>query len=239
MRQNSNTIFPLITHARSSGAINWFWELSSIFNPSSGSAGRVKTSLKTRTRAEFGTFKVQAEAWKTCWQLMEPIQPGKPFNASHPGGDVCQCPSLAFHLWQAQRKAAEVRKDPAGWCMCLYEHAWTEWFLEPHTHKKNQQWNKIRCLLFLILFAVAKWSDNLDKHGYLVPAAAAGRRRCQMAATLPRKSVKPRRLAESTAKRWKINSDTKKRERERNEVPEEECVVCPPRLLLQHRGLLL
>lgn len=54
----ANTIFPLITHARSSGAINWFWEPSSIFNPSSGSAGQVKTSLKTRTRVEFGTFKV-------------------------------------------------------------------------------------------------------------------------------------------------------------------------------------
>lgn len=131
MKQNSNAIFPLITHARSSGAINWFWELSSIFNPSSGSAGRVKTSLKTRTRAEFGTFKVQAEAWKTCWQLMEPIQPRKPFNASHPGGDICQCPSLAVHLWQAQRKAAEVRKDPAGWCVCVYMN----------THELTGFWN--------------------------------------------------------------------------------------------------
>lgn len=62
MRQNSNTIFPLITHARISGAINWFWELSSIFNPSSGSVGRVKTSLKTRTRPESSIFKVQAKA---------------------------------------------------------------------------------------------------------------------------------------------------------------------------------
>lgn len=51
MRQNSNTIFPLITHARISGAINWFWELSSIFNPSSGSVGPqwVKTSLQNQS----------------------------------------------------------------------------------------------------------------------------------------------------------------------------------------------
>lgn len=53
MRQNSNTIFPLITHARISGAINWFWELSSIFNPSSGSVGPqwVKTSLQNQNEA--------------------------------------------------------------------------------------------------------------------------------------------------------------------------------------------
>lgn len=53
MRQNSNTIFPLITHARISGAINWFWELSSIFNPSSGSVGPrwVKTSLQNQSEA--------------------------------------------------------------------------------------------------------------------------------------------------------------------------------------------
>lgn len=38
-RQNSKTIFSLITQARISGAINWFWELSSIFNPSPGSVG--------------------------------------------------------------------------------------------------------------------------------------------------------------------------------------------------------
>lgn len=52
-RQNSNTIFPLITHARISGAINWFWELSSIFNPSSGSVGPqwVKTSLQNQKEA--------------------------------------------------------------------------------------------------------------------------------------------------------------------------------------------
>lgn len=53
MRQNSNTIFPLITHARISGAINWFWELSSIFNPSSGSVGPqwVKTPLQNQNEA--------------------------------------------------------------------------------------------------------------------------------------------------------------------------------------------
>lgn len=118
----ANTIFALITHARSSGAINWFWEPSSIFNPSSGSAGRVKTSLKTRTRVEFGTFKVQAEAWKTCWQLIEPIQPGQPFNSCHPGRDVCQCLSLAFHLLQSQRNTAELWES-AAWRM--YVSIWT------------------------------------------------------------------------------------------------------------------
>lgn len=147
---------------------------------------------------------------------------------------------FGFSPLAGSKKGGRGPERPGG---VMYVFIWTRmnWMVlgTTHTHKKNQQWNKICCLLFLILFAVAKWSDNLDKHGYLVPAAAAGRRRCQMAATLPRKSVKPRRLAESTAKRWKINSDTKKRERERNEVPEEECVVCPPRLLLQHRGLLL
>lgn len=52
-RQNSSTIFPLITHAKISGAINWFWELSSIFNPSSGSVGPqwVKTSLQNQNEA--------------------------------------------------------------------------------------------------------------------------------------------------------------------------------------------
>lgn len=136
MRQNSNTIFPLITHASSSGAINWFWEPSSIFNPSSGSAGRVKTSLKTRTRVEFGTFKVQAEAWKTCWQLMEPIQPRKPFNSSHPGGDVCQCPSLAFHLLQPQRNMAELRKYTAG-MMCVFIWTHTNSLLFQKWEEKN------------------------------------------------------------------------------------------------------
>lgn len=48
VRQNGNTVFPLITHARISGAINWFWELSSIFNPSSGSVGWVKEKKKKK-----------------------------------------------------------------------------------------------------------------------------------------------------------------------------------------------
>lgn len=82
-------------------------------------------------------------------------------------------------------------------------------------HKQNQQQNQIWCLFLKIVFTVVRWWDNLDKHRYLVPAAAAGSSRCQMAATLPWKSVKPRSLAESTAKRWKINSDTEKREREK------------------------
>ena len=81
MRQNSNTIFPLITYARISGAINWFWELSSIFNPSSGSVGPrwVKTSLQTQSEAgiQLSKFRQRPGRLVDSWwdQLRSTVNP--------------------------------------------------------------------------------------------------------------------------------------------------------------------
>lgn len=89
MRQNSNTIYPLITQARISGAINWFWELSSIFNPSSGSVGPqwVKTSLQNQNEA--GIWHIQGSSKGLEDLFMGPNQLRRPFNASYPKAETC------------------------------------------------------------------------------------------------------------------------------------------------------
>lgn len=88
MRQNSNTIYPLITQARISGAINWFWELSSIFNPSSGSAGpqRVKTFLQNQNEAEIWHIQGSSKGLEDLF--MGPNHLRRPFTSSYPKAET-------------------------------------------------------------------------------------------------------------------------------------------------------
>lgn len=93
MRQNSSIVFPLITHARISGAINWFWELSSIFNPSSGSVGPqwVKTSLQNQNKATIQHIQGSNKGLEYLLILDEVKSTKKTFQSFPPDGwDTCQ-----------------------------------------------------------------------------------------------------------------------------------------------------
>lgn len=106
MRQNSNTIFPLITHARISGAINWFWELSSIFNPSSGSVGPqwVKTSLQNQNEAGIQHIQGSSKGLEDLLTFDGAKSTEETFYHFLPnGGDMCQYPSSVWTkgYWRA------------------------------------------------------------------------------------------------------------------------------------------
>lgn len=119
MSHNSNTIFPLITYARTSEAIKWFWELSSIFNPSPVSVGprRVKPSMQNQSEA--GICHTQSSSKKPeglvdSW-----------WHRGQPGRPISEAPRAA--KTPLKHKGFLFLRDSNHLCNTLPPKKWNKW----------------------------------------------------------------------------------------------------------------